>query len=84
MLIDPSLARHTAFLLWKFVPHPKGPDRKPLKMPVHPDGVTVHSLKSPARPMTAAEALERAAATGCGVGFRLAPGMGLTLSLIHI
>lgn len=77
MLIDPSLARHTAFLLWKFVPHPKGPDRKPLKMPVHPDGVTVHSLKSPARPMTAAEALERAAATGCGVGFRPAPGMGL-------
>ena len=45
--IEP-FTRHAAFTLWRLDPHPL-PGKKPLKVPVHPDGVTRHSLGRPAR-----------------------------------
>lgn len=45
---DPFV-RHNAYTLWRLEPHPAGSHIKPLKVPVHYDGQTRHSLGRPAR-----------------------------------
>jgi hypothetical protein len=41
--------RHTAYTLWRLQENPAGPSHKPVKVPVHWDGTTRHSLGRPAR-----------------------------------
>lgn len=72
---------HCAFTLWRLEHNPAGADKKPVKVPVHYDGHTRHSLGRPARrgkpavapnpapPMTAEQAiawLKHHRATGGG------------------
>lgn len=40
---------HTAYTLWRLEENPAGPSHKPVKVPVHHDGRTRHSLGRPAR-----------------------------------
>lgn len=66
------LVKHPFFTLWVTQPHPD-PSRKPLKVPVHWDGTTKHSLANPAPLLSHADALMFAAVTGCQIGFRPHP-----------
>lgn len=58
--------RHQAFTLWRIEPHPDGPGKPPIKVPVHYDGVTHHSMPNarrgtagnPAPPLSAQQARE--------------------------
>lgn len=47
--------RHAAFTLWRLEPN-ADPAKKPLKVPVHYDGVTHHRLANPAPPLDAQQA----------------------------
>lgn len=42
-------ARHAAYTLWRLDHHPTDPSKKPIKVPVHYDGKTRHTLGRPAR-----------------------------------
>ena len=75
MLNDPTLRQHRAWLLWREEPNPSG--GKPRKVPYHYDGKTRHSSAAPAPLLTADEAIGWAQYTGCLVGFRPSPGMGV-------
>lgn len=48
MLNHPAFTAHAAYTLWRLDPNPT-PGKKPLKVPVHYDGVTHHSLGNPKR-----------------------------------
>lgn len=78
--LDP-FTRHASYTLWRLEAHPIDPSKKPIKVPVHFDGKTRHSLGRPARgalppvapnpapPLTAAQAeqwLAHNLATGVG------------------
>lgn len=76
MLTDPALARHRAFLLWHFEANPR-PERKPLKVPLHPDGHTRHNRWNPAPGLDPESAAALSAALGVGVGFRPEDSMGI-------
>lgn len=66
ILYLPPFNRHAAYTLWRLEVNPNDPKKKPLKVPVHYDGITRHSLgneatgtpPNPAPPLTAAQALE--------------------------
>lgn len=77
---DP-FTRHASYTLWRLDPHPIDPSKKPIKVPVHYDGRTRHSLgrpqrgampailPNPAPPLTAEQATQWVAygrATGVG------------------
>jgi putative DNA primase/helicase len=49
LLDHEPFARHTAFTLWRLAENPAGSTHKPVKVPVHYDGITRHSLGRPAR-----------------------------------
>lgn len=51
ILNHPAFAGHTSFTLWRLEANPKG--KKPLKVPIHYDGVTRHSSANPAPPLPA-------------------------------
>ena len=74
LLCREPFARHTAFTLWRLDPHPTEPQTKrPVKVPVHYDGVTRHQTgrpatatkpaipPNPAPPLTAQQAMQWAA-----------------------
>jgi hypothetical protein len=58
--------RHTAYTLWRLEVNPNDPNKPPVKVPVHYDGITRHSTgneakgiaPNPAPPLTAAQAVE--------------------------
>lgn len=49
MLDTDPFRRHAAFTLWRLARHPVDAAKKPIKIPVHYDGHTRHSLGRPAR-----------------------------------
>lgn len=49
LLAREPFVRHTAYTLWRLDENPAGPQHKPVKVPVHHDGITKHSLGRPAR-----------------------------------
>ncbi len=57
------------FTLWNYQPHPD-PGKKPLKVPLHWDGLTKHSLANPAPPLDWDTAMACAEAAGARLGFR--------------
>jgi hypothetical protein len=80
--IEP-FTRHASYTLWRLDAHPTDPNKKPIKVPVHYDGRTRHSLgrpqrgstpaiaPNPAPPLTAAQAEQWLAynrASGVGHG----------------
>ncbi len=89
LALEPFVSR-CAFVLFRNDPHPTRPGEKPIKVPVHHEGVVKHSTANPAASMTADQAagwLAHNRATGVGhdrptevgyigVGFRPA-GTGL-------
>ena len=84
LLTHEPFVRHRAFVLFRNDPHPTRPDDKPIKVPVHHEGVTKHSTANPAASMSAEQAAgwlahNRAAGVGhdrareagyIGTGFR--------------
>lgn len=59
MLNHPAFTAHAAYTLWRLDPHPTQPDsKKPIKVPVHYDGVTHHSRSNPAARLTVDQALQ--------------------------
>ena len=63
------LVKHPFFTLWATRPNPV-PGKKALKVPLHLDGVTPHSLADPATPLDWHTALACAEFTGARLGFR--------------
>ena len=76
-MTDPRLKKFNAFTLWREEPNARNPAGKPLKVPVHYDGKTHHSRLNPAPLLSWEHAQAWAAHTGCRVGFRPTPEMGL-------
>ncbi len=65
----PHLLDLPHFTLWATRPNPV-PGKKPLKVPLHLDGTTHHSLADPAMPLDWHTALACAEFTGARLGFR--------------
>jgi len=77
----PHLTEFPAFTLWVERPNPV-PGRKPLKVPVHADGYTNHSLDNPAPLLDYQTAEFCAAVAGARLGFR--PHSGTRICCIDL
>jgi Virulence-associated protein E/Primase C terminal 2 (PriCT-2) len=71
------LMKLPAWLIWRTEPNPKGDHLKPLKVPLHWDGLTRHSSANPAPLLTYDQAVACASMTGCMLGFRPQPEHGV-------